>query len=458
MLITRTQTRFLWAILMPIVLQGCDLFGNHSPEFPAPASCSDADYNQYVYDVMKRFYFWYDKVDPANSIEPSDTITYPTPNDLLSALRYNPPDHFSSIGDATSFNQFYGEGQFLGVGLRLLTDTVSGDLMVAYAFDNSPAATAGIQRGDQIIEINDFIANGLTGQDWDTAWGADEAGVNVKLRIRHSDSTEEIVNIQKAIVTINTTQHSTVINTGSHKVGYLHFTNFLNLKSIAELSSQFSNFQSNQVNELIVDLRYNGGGSVQTAQYLGSLIGGSNTEGSIFTRLVFNNKSNGYDGHKETYWFQSAAEALNLNRVFFITSNASCSASELVINSLLPFQTIDVIVIGSTTCGKPAGSKPDSQCGKVFAPISFEIRNAANNGGYYNGIGPGYSGLTDFCEAVDNINLPLADSSENSVASALDYIQNGQCNSSFNTKQNKYRKPSTEQRNTQAYSVTEGLY
>ncbi|MDH5516615.1 MAG: S41 family peptidase [Gammaproteobacteria bacterium] len=432
---------------------------NNTPSLPAPNSCSDEDYNQYVYDTMKRYYFWYDMVDPNNNINPRDLTSYPTPNALLEQLKYlpNTQDRFSHISDSATFNQLYADGVFLGTGLRILTDVLSADVMVAFAFEGSPAYTAGIRRGDQIVSINGISANGLSGQDWDNAWGADEVGTSVALLIQHPDTTQQSYTVTKDFVSIHSTQQSNIITNGSHKIGYLHFTNFLGSNSVTDLNTEFSNFKTNQVNELIVDLRYNGGGSVTTAHHLGNLIGGDATAGSVFTRLVYNDNPLGYNGLSNTLHFQSVTESLGLSRVFFITSGASCSASELVINALLPSNNIDVIVIGSTSCGKPAGSNPLNACGKTLSALNFEIRNADNEGGYYNGIGPGFTGLQNFCEATDNLNYSLGDSQENSIASAIDYMQKGACNVAYN-KHIRYRNLSTTKQNTSVDHAMHGLY
>jgi len=436
----------------------CSLFGDDEPGIPSPASCSPEDYNQYVYDVMKRFYYWYDEVDPTNQIDPKDTIAYPTPHDLVKALRYEPFDRFSGVGDATTHNQFFGEGVFLGTGLRLLTDEITGDLMIAYSFTGSSAYDNGIRRGDRIVEINGYAANGLSGDDWIAAWGPSETGVQVDLLVhRAGDPTqEEIITVTKSLVSINTTQYSTVIDTGSKKVGYLHFTNFLSSTAVEHLESKFSDFTQNNINELIVDLRYNGGGSVKTARFLGSLIGGEKTANGLFTKLIFNNKSDGYNGYTESFNFLSeVSNSLNLSRVVFITTGASCSASELLINSFIPTTDIDVVVIGKTTCGKPVGFKPQTHCGNALSFVNFEIKNAANQGGYFDGIGAGYSGLGAFCDAEDDITSPLGDINESSVASALSYIGNGQCavNKNKSGMRLKSRNGSSNQ-----YSIMENMY
>lgn len=450
-----TTVKFL-ALAMTGLLatSACSLFGDDEPDFPSPASCSAADYNQYVYDVMKRFYYWYNEVDPDNQLDPTDTTSYPTPQSLINALKYTPLDRFSGVSNATSFNQFFSEGEFIGIGLRLLTDEITGNLMIAYANAGAPADLAGITRGDRIVTINGYSANGLSGTDWEAAWGPSETGVDVELVIEKPDTSQQILTVTKALVTINTTQDSGIINNASDKIGYLHFTNFLSSKSVNELNQQFENFQANGVNELIVDLRYNGGGAVQTARHLGSLIGGDKTADSIFTRLIFNHKSNGYDGYKETFNFGTLANQLNLNRVFFITTDASCSASELLINSLVPDNGIEVIIVGSKTCGKPVGSKVDTECGKALTVINFEIRNAENQGQYFDGISAGYPGLSAFCDATDDLSAGLGNSSENSIATAIDYMNNGQCSALKTLPGMKLKTAGA----TGRYTLLEGMY
>jgi len=448
--LSRLTTLLLFSIIM---LTGCSLFDDE-PSYPSPASCSTEDYNQYVYDMMKRFYYWYKEVDPGNQIDPKDTIAYPTPQSLIDALKYTPLDRFSGVTNAASFNQLFDEGEFIGVGLRFITDELTDNLMVASAITASPAALAGISRGDRIVTINGYAANGIS-DNWTAAWGPREVGYAVELEVEHPDGGTEIININKAVVSIDTTQSSTVINTPTGNIGYLHFTNFLNSTAIAQLDNQFENFTSSNINELIVDLRYNGGGSVKTARYLGSLIGGNKTADTRFTQMIYNKKSNGYDGYKVTYNFNELSNSLDLSRIFFITSGGSCSASELLINSLLPNNGIDVVVVGSTTCGKPVGSQVRTECGKSLAVINFEIRNADNQGQYFDGISAGYNGLADFCEADDDINNPLGDGNEASLAAAMDYINNGQCSAAAKTGM-KLKSRTTDHQTD--YSIMEELY
>lgn len=423
-----TLKTVLIAVSCSFLIAGCGLFDDDRVNIPGPVSCNAEDYNQYVYDTMKRYYYWYDEVDPFNQIDPKDNIAYPTPQSLIDVLKFSTLDRFSGVSNATTYNQFFGEGIFLGVGLRLLTDEITGNVMVAYTFINSAAYNQGIVRGDRIVEINGYAANGLMGDDWANAWGPNETGNQVLLLVEKQDNTQHLINVIKSLITIKTTQNSSIIDTVSKKTAYLHFTNFLGATAITDLNTEFDNFKTNNIEELIIDLRYNGGGSVATARHLGSLIGGEKTSSSLFAKLNFNNKADGYNSHSENYFFNSQNNALNLSRVIFITTDASCSASELVINSLIPNPDIEVVIIGSASCGKPVGSVLQTHCDKSLALINFEIRNADNQGEYFEGIDVGYDGLTAFCNATDDIDSSLGEVNESSLSAALYYINNNQCN------------------------------
>ena len=173
--------------------------------------------------------------------------------------------------------------------------------------------------------------------------------------------------------------------------------------------------------ELIVDLRYNGGGSISVARDLASMIGGIELAGRVFTHLRYNAK---HPENNTVYAFSSSSSELpaaplnGLNRVIFITAEGTASASELVINGLIPHK--NVIQIGATTFGKPYGFLPVDACGLTYNAVSFETVNALGMGRYDSGLAP-------TCEVPDDLDHQLGDPAEARLASALHYIKTGSC-------------------------------
>ncbi|MDH4066636.1 MAG: S41 family peptidase, partial [Acidobacteriota bacterium] len=193
------------------------------------------------------------------------------------------------------------------------------------------------------------------------------------------------------------------------------FRNFVR-PSVAALDDAFAALAEAGVSDLVLDLRYNGGGLVDVAVHLASLVGGAVTTGQPFATYSHNER-NAF--RNETLRFQGLEQpAPQLNRLIAITSRSSASASELVINALRPF--MPVIIIGDTTYGKPVGQYLIEFCDKVLAPVSFSLRNANDEGDYFDGLPP-------TCAAGDGIDADLGDPSEASLAEALHFIRYDAC-------------------------------
>jgi len=238
------------------------------------------------------------------------------------------------------------------------------------------------------------------------------------------DSGSREISVTKAVVTIDSVQAAQVFETvGGTRVGYLLFTNFFTDPSRTALRQAFASFREQGATELILDLRYNGGGSVRTSTVLASLIGGNRVyagnRGEVFTRAVAN------ADHPELGFveqFFNEAEALDLARVAVISTASTASASELVINGLEPF--VDVVVIGDTSFGKPVGQHPMNFCDKTLVAVTFQTLNADGQGDYFQGIAAD-------CAADDDWDEPLSiqgqAGNEASIQVAMDYLTTGQC-------------------------------
>lgn len=375
-----------------------------------PSNCSVASQNLYVRDVLNSFYYWYPQL-PAN-VSPT---SFTSPEAYLEAVRYRPIDNtYSYITSAAANDAFYSDSQFIGYGMS--TRTTSTSLLILQVFDDSPALEATLQRGDRITQINGqsvaaMNAAGTIGG----AFGASEVGVTSTIVFEKPNGEVRTAQIVKRLVTIPTVSLTRVVEVDGRKVGYLFFRNFVR-PSEAALNDAFAALKAAGATELVLDLRYNGGGLVDIAVHLASLIGGVRTSGQVLLNYVHNDRVG--PTYDKTTRFTNPDHALNLSQLVVITTRSSASASELVINSLRPY--MPVAVIGDTTYGKPVGQYGFTFCEKVLAPVSFSIKNANNEGDFFSGIAP-------TCAAADDSTHQLGDVAEGSLAEALTYLRTGAC-------------------------------
>jgi carboxyl-terminal processing protease len=372
-----------------------------------PRNCTVTSQNLYVRDVLNEYYLWYRELPLLN---PAD---YASPEAYLDAARYRTLDSTYSYVTTRAANEaFYGASQFVGLGISTQTTT---ELRVLQVFPDSPASEAGMGRGDRITEINgrsvaDLIASGEIGG----AFGAAEPGVTAALVFRTRAGDEQRATLTKRVVTIPTVSLTRTFQVDGRTVGYLLFRNFVE-PSYDALNEAFLALREAGATELVLDLRYNGGGLVDVAVHLGGLVGGTRTDGRVFAEFRHNDK---HPALNETLRLEAPSQALGLSRLFVITTRASASASELVINSLRPH--LPVIVIGETTFGKPVGQYGFNFCDKVLAPVAFSLVNADGSGDYFAGIAPD-------CQAADDAEHDLGSGEEASLAEAFRYIRTGAC-------------------------------
>lgn len=378
---------------------------------PAPApeiDCSIPAKNERLFALMKDAYLWYEKVP---DVDPS---AYASPDALLEDLVYADIDHWSSISPKEVSAAYYGEGRRVGLGIRTRYDT-DDTLRLSLIYAGSPADDAELKRGDRILAINNKTIDEIDAEDlWATILGPDEEGVDVTMKIeRLSGAVEDIV-MTKRVFEFETTHTYRVFPHAGRTVGYLLFDRFLST-SDAELEAVFASFKQEGVDELVLDLRYNGGGLIDVAHHLGNLIAGNQSQGELFTRILHNDK---HPNWNKDQLFAASDTALDLKRVFIIATEFTASSSELLINGLFPH--IEVRLIGGTTYGKPVGSGAWTDCDIVIRPISFRMANADGRVDYFHG-------LNADCAAEDNLDLPLGNETEASLAEALHFIRYGSC-------------------------------
>lgn len=402
----------LFSCTLVLLLSACGGGGsssNASTSPPSANSCSVTGQNQQILGIMQSWYYW-NQYLPTN-VNPAD---YNSTGAFLNALIYKPLDRYSYITTQAANQAFYGAGQYVGVGIS--EEVVNGDqLQLTDVYPGSPAAKAGFVRGGYITSVNGTpVATLIANNQLSTAMGTATIGAQLTLGYQSPSGTPQTVTLTETVVTQPNVSLIQSFNDGGRRVGYFFFQNFIT-PSTNELQQAFAQLQTDGDNELIIDERYNTGGLLSVAQFLGSLVVGNSDAGQVFATLNYNSQ---HSDQNQTLNFQTVSHSLNLNRVVIITTGSTASASELLINALKPY--LDMVTVGSDTYGKPVGENGFNFCSYVLYPMTFNMLNAAGSGNYFSGIPP-------ICPAVDDLDHPLGDPDEASLATALYYLANGNC-------------------------------
>ncbi|NIG56269.1 S41 family peptidase [Chitinophaga sp. Cy-1792] len=386
-------------------------------------------------------YYWYTSVATINPLDGK----YTTADDLLTAMKgYAVNPDTKSPYDRYSFLDRTGaltNKLINGVSATTTVAATNGDIgleyapvldannnlriFILYADKNSPAGQAGVTRGWEITSINGS-SNFQNTTAWLTqAYNSILNSASVTLGFKLPGGATKTLTLNQGTYNVNPVAFDSVLTMGTSKVGYFvmyTFSSVINSSGQATytktaIDNAFSKFKAAGINNLVIDLRYNGGGAVTTAEYLDSLIAPSTAAGKVMYNYKYNDvmQANAAQIGLETVVnFPSTLGGLTLssNNVFFITSRNTASASELTLNNLRPY--MNVHVVGDTTYGKPVGfidfniSMYDSTHTKKYLAdlyaINFATTNANNSGGYFTGIAPDANAL-----ATDYVNVPWGD-------------------------------------------------
>jgi carboxyl-terminal processing protease len=408
-----TMTKGAASLATGLLLLFASCGGSPSPQESTStdtSQCSVAGQNTQILAVMQSWYYWYATL-PASV----DAVSYTSADALLDALRQQPLDRFSYITTQAANQSFYGAGQYVGFGLGFRLSTAN-DLVVTQVFPDGPADQAGLVRGDTVTGLNGASVPSLVASNQlDAVLGAGSSvGATIAFTYTDLQSRSHTANVTSAVVTQPSVSETKILQVGNRKAGYFLFNSFIDTTNDA-LDRAFSRFADLGVTELIIDERYNGGGEVSVAQHLASLIAGNSYTGKTLGTLTFNDK---HADQNQAIAFQNVTDPLNLTRVVFITSRSSASASEFIINSLVPY--LKVVTVGHATFGKPVGENGFNVCTNVLYPITFKIENSRGYGDYFDG-------LPATCSAADDLTHPLGDPEERSLAAALGYVRTGGC-------------------------------
>ena len=364
----------------------------------------------YLYAAMNQYYLWY-KLMPVVV----DTA-YKDPYTLLDAMRYKTLDRWSFVQTydeylATSTGSFVGHG--ISMGLDSLTQTVR----IAQIYTRSPLYSKGVRRGWIVKKLNGtdlapvFIAKDAV--TYNSLIGTSTAGITNTFLFQTPEGKDSTIVSTKAAFTLNTVILADTLHLKTGITGHLVFDEFIP-PSNADLQTAFAYFSLNNINNLIVDLRYNGGGDLSVLQNMASYVAGAAKFNTTFLTLTYNDKNTQYN---VSYPFKTVSYPLTISKLIVITTQGTASASEDFINGLKP--VLDVTTIGTTTNGKPVGMngflyKTDY----AFFPITFNVVNSAGEGDFYKGFAPAKFVIDDITHDWNNRN-------EACLKEAIYYLENG---------------------------------
>lgn len=261
------KKQLLWGVtlLVLFMLAGCE---KDDPD-------TDMIATEQLFEVMNDYYLWYDKMPEVKY------QNYPTPVELLEALRYKQLDRWSYITTKQEIEAYYNQAQYKGYGIGMGFDQ-QNNLWITYIFKNSPLASFGADRGWRIAKINNTV---VTPENANELLGLPSA----EFTLINLEGNQVIASVAKSEITMNTVLMDSIYDSSVGKVGYFVLKGFVG-PTIDELNDIFDDFLAQGVSELIVDLRYNGGGSVETAAHLANLIAGKTANKQVLGRYVHNDK------------------------------------------------------------------------------------------------------------------------------------------------------------------------
>jgi len=406
------------------------------------------DQNNWLRSWTHELYLWYGEVTDRDPSQYTTEAYFPLLKTAATTASGQPKDKFHFTYDTDVWEQLSQGGVSAGYGAEFaILKATSPDrrIVVAYTEAGTPAASQ-LQRGDEILQVDGADAvNGNTQAIVDTLNAGlfpDNTGENHTFMVRSTAGATRTVSMTSASVTHVPVPITTTFSTASGPVGYIQFNDHI-ATAETPLKNAISQLDNANVTDLILDLRYNGGGYLDMASELAYMIANPTlTSGRTFEKIVFNDKNpsrNPVTGesltptpfHSTTQGFAGAGTAnqplptLGLNNVYIITGPGTCSASESIINSLRGVN-VNVYLIGSTTCGKPYGFYPTDNCGTTYFTIQFRGENAANFGDYTDGFSPantqGVRGtVVPGCSVADDFTHALGVPTEGRIAAALSF-------------------------------------
>jgi len=394
-----------------------------------------------TYDLP--LYYWYTKVPKLNPFssdyDSADVLLNKMKTYAINPATGKPFDKYSFLDHGQVAGEIQqGVSGDLGMEIAFARDKNNNIfLYVRYADKNSPAGKVGVTRGWEITSINgaNTTYDGSNGTNVNRIVNAVYYDPQATFTFKRPDGTSFTTTLAKANYQLNPVLFDSIYTVAGKKVGYFVFNSFSSVFNNGaptltkqEIDKVFSKFEAANISSLIVDLRYNGGGSVGTAEYLDSLIAPASVKGKEMYHYLYNDKltANMANIGLDDKVFFPGGGSLNLTNVFFIGTGNTASASELTLNNLKPYMTVKLV--GDTTYGKPVGffsihitmfdkNKKEKDLADLYS-INFETRNAKNEGGYFTGLIPD-------AIASDYVNVPWGNPADDHLIKIFKYISSG---------------------------------
>jgi len=405
--------------------------------------------NNFLRSWTNELYLWYSEVP---DIDPAGHATADYFNLLKTSVLTpsgSPKDRFHFTYPTGVWEQLSQSDVQAGYGLEwaLIAAAPPRKVMVAFTQPGTPATAANIARGTQLLSVDGVDVASGSAAALNAGMFPASAGERHSFEVLDPGaSAPRTVTLQSANVTSTPVQDVKTVATASGAVGYMLFNDQV-ASAESELIAAIKQLKSAGVSDLVLDIRYNGGGYLDIASELAYMIAGAaQTTGRVFDRIQFNDKYSGINPvtlqpltptpfHDQSQGFSVASgqalPTLDLPRVYVLTGGGTCSASEAIINGLRGIG-VQVIEVGSTTCGKPYGFYPQDNCGTTYFTIEYKGVNAAGFGDYSDGFSPqnavGAIGVPlPGCSVADDFTHALGDPLEGQFAAALAYRTSGSC-------------------------------
>jgi len=412
---------------------------------------ADQQLKDSIFHYYKLYSLWSDNIMPEDKALFSFTDSYASPVDLLTALKRTTPfhagynasiDRFSYLEDMSKIGSSPDDIEVnRGFGLFVSLGAVNENFaypIIYYAEGGSSAAQSGIRRSDVILGIDDdqdfsVPVSCESGSCKFTDEKIRQAVVNkllaamqqssMRIKVRHTDGNESTKSISSTPYEVNPIIKNKVFLYPAKAIGYLALSSFEAVPegkaNRSRLNQVFDDFEQNQIRDLIFDLRYNTGGHVSTVEYMANKIIGATADRALMYKYILNtylSQPDNLPGESFDDVNFQRRNNLNLSTVYFLVTDVTASASELLINVLRPYMNVVIIAEHNGTYGKPVGFFRQEIMGKKGLWVaSFKLTNARNQTDYWDGIGGDQRNVRDY------IFRDFGDAEEDMLSAALNH-------------------------------------